>query len=363
MNLQSTPQKLAHMYAFVGSRTTVARNARGKGISVYQVDQQSGHIHLVQVLEGLTNPSFLALNQAGTRLYAAHGDQEEVSAFRFDPVLGCLSFMNRQPTRGRNIVHLALDGSEQHLIVSNHLSGTLAVLPLGRDGELLPLEQTVTLEGQVGPHRVEQPFSKPHFNLFDPTGRFVLVPDKGLDRVFCFRFEHGRLTPADEPWLDVREGAGPRHLVFAPNGRQVYVVNELDSTVLTCNFDPVSGALRPRQVLPTLNPQFTGNSRAAGIQINRAGSRVYVSNRGSDDVAVFAVDPESGLLRWMKTHCSGGRTPRFFCLSPNERFLYVLNEDTDGLACFSLDSHDNLPHEMVHNTTTGSPVCMVFSAA
>lgn len=206
------------MFAYVGSRTTRERNARGEGISVFTVDQDHGRLELVQVVRDLVNPSFLALDKAGAHLYAVHGDMSDISAFRVDRATGKLEFVNRQTTGGKNPVHLAIDPSGRHVVVSNHLSSSLAVLPILPDGSLGALEQLVTLEGPLGPHRVEQKLAKPHFNPFDPSGRFVIVQDKGLDRTFSFRFENGRLTPADPAFVVSREGAGPRHMAFAPHG-------------------------------------------------------------------------------------------------------------------------------------------------
>ena len=189
------------MFAYVGSRTTRERNARGDGISVYRCDPATGSLDLDQVVGDLVNPSFLALNRGATRLYAVHGDMEEISALRIEPGTGRLSSLNRQSTGGRNPVHLALDPTERFIVVSNHLSSSLAVLPIDAGGALEPLTQLLPLSGEPGPHRKEQPFAKPHYNLFDPSGRFVVVPDKGVDRVFCLRFAaDGRLQASGRSW-------------------------------------------------------------------------------------------------------------------------------------------------------------------
>ncbi|MEY5099164.1 MAG: hypothetical protein RJA36_1883 [Pseudomonadota bacterium] len=156
------------MYAYVGSRTTRERNARGDGITVFRVAPLTGALTPVQVLADLVNPSYLTLNRARTRLYAVHGDLDYVSAFRIDPQTGELGFINRQSTQGRNPVHLAIDPSDRFLVVSNHQGGSLAVLPLAADGSLEPLNQLLKLEGPIGPHRIEQTQAKPHFNGFDP---------------------------------------------------------------------------------------------------------------------------------------------------------------------------------------------------
>lgn len=354
-----------YMFAYVGSRTTRERHARGEGITVFRVDQERGTLDRIQTVTQLTNPSFLALNARGDRLYTVHGDGHEVSVLAVDQEAGTLTCLQTRDCGGRNPVHLAIATDGRHLVVSDHLGqqgGTVVVLPIAPDGLLGPVQQRMDLPGEPGPHRKEQPFAKPHFNPFAPGGRFVLVPDKGLDRVFIFSFDQGRLAPTAQPWLECREGAGPRHLAFHPTLPRAYVVNELDSTVLACGFDAVTGRLQGLQILSTLPDDFVGNSRAAEIEVSRDGRRVYASNRGADSIAVFDVDGATGRLSWRGAFPAGGRTPRFFTCTPDGRRMFVLNEDSDDIACFALD--DAAPIHAwrpITSTPCGSPVCMVFS--
>lgn len=348
------------MYAYVGSRTTRERNARGDGITVWKVDEASGDLSLVQTVGDLVNPSFLLKHPTKPVLYTVHGDQQEVSAFRIDPATGHLSLINRQDCGGRNPVHLALSPNARHLVVSNHLSSSLAVLPVSADGALESLSQLVTLEGPPGPHRTEQPFAKPHFNPFDPSGRWVLVPDKGVDRVFVFRFEGGRLAPAEQPYVQAREGAGPRHLAFHLRQPWVYVINELDSTVTSYTFDAATGALKPFQVLSALADTYTGSSRASEIEVHRSGRMLYASNRGEDSIAVFDICPATGRLTLRQTAPSTGKTPRFFTTDPSGRWCYVLNEDSDTIVQLCKSSDSGVLSNTGHTWSTGSPVCMIF---
>ncbi|OTP72769.1 lactonase family protein [Caballeronia sordidicola] len=273
------------MYAYVGSRTSKERNARGKGISVFRLDSLWGTLELVQVVEDLMNPSFLSLSRDGRFLYTVHGDEHELSAFAIDHDSGTLTFLNQQSTGGKNPVHLAFDPSGRYLVVSNHIGASLAVVPVAADGRLESLSQLVEIEGPVGPHRVEQRQSKPHFNLFDPAGRFVIVPDKGTDRTNVFRFVNGKPEPAAVPFAVARNGSGPRHASFHPHAPFVYLVNELDSTVTAYRYDELSGNLDPLQVLSALPDTFTGNNRA---------SEIGASNRGMDSIAAFENDDSSG---------------------------------------------------------------------
>jgi 6-phosphogluconolactonase len=347
------------MRAYVGSRTTRERDARGEGISVFEVDPCSGALERVQLICDLVNPSYLALSRDSFHLYCVHGDRSEVSAFRIDAASGHLQFINQRSTEGRNPVHLALDPSGRFLVVTNHLGASLSVLPIDSDGALGALVQQVAIDGPVGPHRAEQQQAKPHFNPFDPSGRFVVVPDKGLDRVFSFRFDAGRLVPAAQPFVQTRQGAGPRGAVFHPREPLTYVINELDSTLTTYRFAQQSGALQPLHIVPTLPPSFTGNSRAAGIAIDASGRTLYASNRGHDSVAVFRLD--GGLPTLIAAHPTDGRTPRFFTLSPDGRVLYALNEDSDTIVAFDVDAASGDLSAPRHVAACGSPVCMVFA--
>ncbi|MBO9535237.1 beta-propeller fold lactonase family protein [Herbaspirillum sp.] len=348
------------MFAYVGCRTTRERNARGDGISVFKVDTATGNLELVQLVKDLVNPSFLALSKDGQYLYTVHGDLSDISAFKVDRASGKLSFINRKSTHGKNPVHLAIDPSGKYVVVSNHLGSSLAVLPIAVDGSLQEMTQLVTLEGPTGPHRVEQKLSKPHFNPFDPSGKFVVVPDKGLDRTFTFRFADGKLTPAGKPFVVSRETAGPRHIAFHQRLPMAYVVNELDSTVTAYAYSAEDGSLAPKQILSTLPESFTGNSRASEIEIDKTGRFLYASNRGYDSIASFHIDQQTGLLKAGAVVQTQGKTPRFFAITPDNRFLYALNEDSDSIVAFSLRVDGSL-HPTGFSVASGSPVCMVFS--
>ncbi len=346
--------------AYVGSRTTRARNARGAGLTVWHAGDAEWR--LAQTLSDLVNPSFLAFDRSGRFLYAVHGDETEISAFRIDPGTGLLEFVNRVSTGGRNPVHLVVDPANRHVVVANHGSSSLAVLPIRSDGALAAVSDLVTLTGQIGPHRVEQPFAKPHQVAFDRSGTFLAVPDKGLDRVFVFRLDAaaGKLVALPDATMVARESAGPRHLCFHPGNAWAYVVNELDSTINACRFDPRSGRLEPFQVLPSLPDSCVGASRAAEIDVSPDGRFVFASNRGHDSIGAFAVDAGSGRLVPTGWQQSGGRTPRFFAVGPVARSIFVANEDGDDIRELALDASTGTlaPGRVVARTS--SPVCILL---
>ncbi|MGQ7249356.1 lactonase family protein [Halomonas sp. V046] len=348
------------MLAYIGCRTTKRRHARGKGIEVYRVTQDAREWEHLQRMEGLVNPSYLVLNRDGDRLYCLHGDRSDISAFAVHPVTGELRVLNQASTGGANPVHLALDPSERFIVVSNHISSSVAVIALGGDGHLERVVDLVELSGKLGPHRVEQPFAKPHANPFSPDGRYLMVPDKGLDCVLVFAFDaqSGHLEPRPEQTVRSREGAGPRHIDFHPSEPLAFTINELDSTVTSYRFDADSGQLTALQVLPSVSSFYTGDNRAAGIVVSPSGRYVLVTNRGEDSLGLFEVNTRHARLEYVKTVASGGKTPRFLGFDPDGQ-LHVANEDSDNIATFDAQSPSALA-KPVHQLSTPSPVCLAF---
>ncbi|MCJ2017186.1 lactonase family protein [Methylobacterium sp. E-065] len=321
--------------AFVGCFTTERRRARGQGIDVYRTgDGLDGWAYLGRV-EGLTNPSFLVADPRRAVLYTVQGDGADASAFAAAPD-GTLRPLGSAATDGTNSVHQALDPTGRFLIVANYASGSVALLPVRDDGGLEPACHVLPLPGDPGPHRTEQACAHPHHVVLAPDGRHVLVPDKGLDRVFVLAIDGERLAIVSETAM--RPGAGPRHIAFHPRAPLAFLINELESSIATCRWDAEAGTLTPLHLTPTLPPDFFGASTAAAIVVTPDGRFVYASNRGQDGIARFRVDAEAGRLDPAVWTPSGGRDPRFMTLAPDGRHLLVANEQGDSLVEFAIDA-------------------------
>jgi 6-phosphogluconolactonase len=360
---QTTAPAAGNTFAYVGSFTTEQRKARGDGIHVYRVDPATGAWTHVQHVGDLVNPSYLALGPGARVLYSVHGDGDYASAFALDSTTGMMKPLNRGATGGKNGVRQAIDPSGKFMIVANYSSGSVAVLPIAPDGSLKDQHQLIALPGDPGPHKVEQASSHPHDVVFDPSGRFVLVPDKGLDRVFVFRFDaaSGKLSPAEPDSVKSRPGAGPRHLAFHPKLPIVWVLNELDSTMTTYRWDGERGTLTPQQVITTLPTDFTGYSTTSEIAVTPDARFVLGSNRGHDSVTVFAADPANGLLRAVGWQPTQGRTPRFAGFDPAGHFFYAANEQGDTVVTFRFDGSSGALAPTGQVIKNGSPVTIVFT--
>jgi 6-phosphogluconolactonase (cycloisomerase 2 family) len=353
------------LYAYVGCYTTARRYARGDGIHVYRVDPGTGAWTHVQHVGNLVNPSFLVLRRDQRYLYAVHGDESYATSFSVDRKSGLLTLLNRVETGGRNGVYQAIDASDKFMVVANYGTGNVSVLPVRQDGALGDQLQVVPLPGLPGPNRIEQASSHPHQIVFDPSGKYVVAPDKGLDRIFIFSFDPatGKLTPTEQGSAVARSGSGPRHAAFHPTLPVLFVLNEIGSSIATYYMDAEHGSLRPVQILPTLPSDYTGESTAAEIAVSAGGRFVYCSNRGHDSIAMFAADPGTGLLTSIGWAPSRGRVPRFIGFDPSRRFLYAANEQADTVVSWLADSSTGrlTPTEQV--VRNASPCAIAFATA
>jgi 6-phosphogluconolactonase len=343
------------MFAYVGGYTTQDRDGRGDGIHVYRVDAVTGAWTHVQHVPGEENPSLFTPREDQRVLYSVHGARTHVSAFGIDPASGHLRLLNRQPSGGNNPVDAALDATSRFLVVPNYSSGNVAVLPLADDGTLQPVSQVFELPGKPGPDPVQQSASHPHAVIFDPSRRFVIVPDKGFDCTFIFRFENGRLALSQA--MPSRPGAAPRHCIFHPRLSVLYVNNELDSTVTAYRWN--DGQVDEIDTVGTLPDGETGKNTSAEIGVAPDGRFLYVSNRGHDSVAVFAVSG-SGRLTLLGCEPTGGKRPRFFALDPAGAFLYAANQESDSIVTFSVDTVSGMLTRTAQDVRVGSPSAICF---
>jgi 6-phosphogluconolactonase (cycloisomerase 2 family) len=240
----------------------------------------------------------------------------------------------------------------------------IAVYPINQDGSLAPASDILVPPGERGPYRHEQGHgAHPHQVLFDPSGRFLVAPDKGVDRVHIYRLDtaSGKLVANDPPCVKSRYGAGPRHIAFHPTRPLAYLINELDSTVTTYAWDAARGELKPLQVITTLPTTYTGDNTGAEIAVAPSGRFVYGSNRGHDSIVIFSVDAGTGMLAPVGWEPTQGKKPRFFTLDPAGDFLYVANQDSDTIVAFRVDQRSGTLTPTGHIVETGTPSCIVFT--
>lgn len=347
-------------FAYVGCFTTEKRKAKGKGIALFGIDPASGKWTFVEACNALHNPSYICLDRAQRFMYSAHGDSSEVCAYARDPQTGKLRLLNKQDTKGDNSSTVEVDASGRWVLLST--GPGVALFPVKADGSLGPYSELVIPEGEPGPLRDEQQGPHPHQATFDRTGRFVVVPDKGLDRIQVFRFdaERGKLASCDI--LPARHGAVPRHITFHPRRPYAYLVAENDSTVFALHWDTGTGKLKPFQRVPTLPTDFVDDNMAAEIAIMPSGKFLYASNRGHDSIVIYAVDEASGRITNVGWEPVRGKKPRFFALDPAAEHLYAANEDSHAIVEFRVDQATGKLTHTGQVIETGSPTCIAFAS-
>lgn len=361
---KAASEATGHYLAYVGTYT----GARSQGIYAYRCDARANTFTPLGCVAETVNPTFLALNPAGTHLYAVNEIGEfkgaktgAVSAFAVDRETGRLRLLNQVSSAGPGPCHLAVDASGRDVLVANYTGGSVAVLPIRADGSLGEATARVQHTGSsVNPNRQREPHA--HCVALSPDNRFAFVADLGIDQVKSYRFDpaRGTLTANDPAFVALPPGSGPRHLVFHPDGRHAYVINELLSTVTVLDYAVPTGAFSLRQTVSALPDGFTGRSTAAEIAVHPSGKFAYGSNRGQDSVAVFAIASGTGELTPIQQARTGGKTPRHIAIDPSGHFLWAENQDSNNITIFRIDEPTGRLSPTGQVLSVGSPVCVQF---
>jgi 6-phosphogluconolactonase len=339
-----------------------------QGIYVYRFNPATGESVPLGLAASTDNPSFLAVEPKGRFLYAVNEldtfqnkPTGAISAFEMDRLSGKLKLLQQVSSLGGGPAHLSLDRSARYLMVANYGSGNYAVFPIGNDGRLGPhsafaqdVGSSVNPERQAGPHA--------HSIQVTNDNRFAIVADLGLDKLLLYRFDEnkGTLTSGNPSFVKVDPGAGPRHITFAPSGKFVYVVNEMESTVTVFDYKSTPGTLYSKQTIPALPKEFAGENTAAQILVDARGRFLYVSNRGDDSIGVFSINPDDGRLTAVEWVSSGGKTPRNFAIDPTGKWLFAANQGSDNIKLFQIDPDSGGLIPTSRSLKVVSPVCLCF---
>ncbi len=351
----------------------------GRGIHLFQVNRATGALTPTSIQEMGTSPSHLALNTSGTRLYSANetdqvGESKEgtVSAFAVNRADGKLQLLNTVRSGGAGPTFVCLHSSGRFVLVANYFGGSVAVLPMLPDGRLGAATDIKIDAGKVGPTRATSAppgsfaFSghdRTHAHMIqaDPSGRFVLHVDLGLDQIFVWNFDaqKGMLTPSDPPAVSLPPGDGPRHFHFHPNGRWFYSIQEEGSTIVLFDYDAATGRLAARQTISTLPPGFAGSNFCSAILVSADGRFVYAGNRLHDSIGIFAIGLD-GALNYVGEEWTRGNYPRSFNFEPTGQFLYCCNQRGDNITVFRVDRKTGALNFTGHYTPVGNPSSIVF---
>ncbi|MFD2649453.1 lactonase family protein [Devosia albogilva] len=350
------------LFVFVGSQNRTDTEIReGGGLQVFSYDEGTADLRLLHAEAGADNPSYIAIDQPGGALYAVNevGSWLEctVSAYGIDWTSGALTYLNRQPTRGRASCHVALlPGHRLGVANYSHEDGgpdqAVCFYPLSADG-------SIDAPFASAPHKPEaghEPRDRSHAHCVSLTldGRLVLVTDLGLDCVFAY--------DAADPAREVQRvrlpaGHGPRHVVGHPGGRFIYVLNELVPFISVLEWD--GSILRHHSDVGTLENLEPGAAAyGAAIQLSSDARFLYASTRGVDCISVFEVNSDGSRLERVQVAGCGGAWPRDFCLTPGGKHVLVANQHSNSVAILSRDGESGQLTDTGHRLDIGTPQCV-----
>jgi 6-phosphogluconolactonase (cycloisomerase 2 family) len=372
---------LAYAGTYSASAGAEGAPGRGKGIYLLEMNPVTGALVERAVFPNPDNPSCLALNASGTRLYSANETATyegartgSVSAYEIESPGGRLKLMNTVASEGAGPCHLSLHQSGKWLFVANYHGGTSAVLPIGANGQLGAATDAKHHDGVLGPGRAASAppgsfawsgHDRTHSHMIqpDPSGHFVLAADLGLDRILIWKFDAvaGKLIPNEPPSIATAPGDGPRHFAFHPNGRLLYSLQEEGSTLMTFDYDGATGQLRTKQTISSLPPGFSGTNYTSEVAVSPDARFVYAANRLHDTIAWFSIAAD-GTLRFTGEESTLGDYPRFFTFDPSGRFVYCCNQRADAIVSFRVNQKTGALTHTRQYTPVGTPSFLVFLA-
>ena len=348
---------------YIGTYTTGERVSEGIYSCVF--DAASGQLSEPQLAIESINPSFLAVHPSGQFLFAVNEVNEGggrgqgfVSAFRI-AADGQLASINRQPSHGGAPCHCSIDATGRFLLIANYTGGNVAVYPIAADGSLGEASSIVEHQGSsVDPQRQRQPYA--HSIQVSSDNRFAYAADLGIDQIRIYRFDDqaGTLQPASPAFAAIAPGGGPRHFSQHPSGKFAYTNHEMTAMVTAFARDPESGALTPLQSLSTLPADFDGRKSTAECLVHPSGRFLYVSNRGHDSIASYAIDQNTGELAPLAITHTLGQEPRNFSIDPSGRWLLAANQNSDSVVVFALDPDSGVLTPSDQAIAVGRPICI-----
>ena len=365
--IEAKPAAPKSYLVYVGTYTT---KTASKGIYAFRYDASSGKLTPIGVAVEAQDPSWVAVHPNGRFLYAVNeaGKNSMVSSFSLDPQSGKLTLLNQLPALGEDPCYLSFDRTGKYVFIANYTSGNVVVFPIEADGKLWSATANVHDEGALGPNKERQEGPHAHWIEASAGNRYAYVSDLGLDKVLIYKFDaaSGKLGNPDSNQqgafsATLPPGSGPRHVAFSGNGKFMYVLNEVQSTV-TVFANDARERYRAVQTISALPKDFSGRNDAAEIAIHSSGKFLYSSNRGHESIALFKVDPGTGKLMASGDYSVEGKEPRHFAIDPSGNYLLAEDQLSDKIVTFRIDKKTGGLTQTGDTVDVPSPVCLAFLA-
>lgn len=340
-------------------------SGKAEGIYVYNFNTKTGADSLLSVVK-TKNPSYLAVAANNKIVYAVNETHDSInntvggsfSSFSFDATTGTLKLINTQLSQGTDPCYVSVTKNNKYAYVGNYSSGTLAAFSIEPNGAINSAVQVIKHEGS-GPNKDRQQGPHVHSTVLSPDDNYLFASDLGIDKVTIYKINKstGKLTPAPTPFVTTQEGSGPRHFVFAPNGKNAYLVQEMAGKVDAYHYK--NGKLKKIQSASILPANFKGDIGAADIHVSKDGNFLYCSNRGSaNSITIFKINKATGKIGVVGYQSTLGKTPRNFNFDPTGNFLLVANQQSDDIVIFRVNKKTGLLTDTGKKIEVPNPVCI-----
>jgi 6-phosphogluconolactonase (cycloisomerase 2 family) len=348
---QANKSRGEHLFLLAGAYS----DGTTPGISVYDFNTRTGDYSFISDIKQIANPSYLVVSPDEQTVYSVNETPEGgASAFRFDKEKGALSFINTQPGYGAGPCYINMNKGKNFIVTANYTGGSISVFPLAKDGSILPLSMNISM------NIPDSPASRIHTAVFTPDEKRLLVTDLGKDKIYTFEIrpeaKDSFLVVPPETVTMQESGFGPRHLVFHPNGKYLYCINELSGKITV--FEYKDYRMKAVQSIASDTTQTTDKKGGADIHLTSDGKFLYSSNRlKSDGIAIFSVNPETGQLTRIGYQLTGIH-PRNFIITPNDKFLLCANLLSNNIQIFEIEKNTGLLRDTGKEIKIEKPVCL-----
>lgn len=335
---------------YIGTYT----KSESEGIYAFSLNTETGKITDIKLAAKLDNPTYLAISSDNQFLYSVIKEGETGGVASFKVLDNKLEIINKQVTEGAPPCHVSLDLKTSNIFSANYHKGTVeSFLIDDKDGSILPVSSVIKLQNQGG-----DTFPHTHYAAPTPDEKYIIAVDLGIDQIIIYDLNEGVLKEKNS--LSVKPGSGPRHLVFHPNGKYVYVMTEFSSEVIAFTYEPDTASLTHLQTISTIPEDFRENNQGSAIHISSDGRYVYAGNRGHNSITVFSIMQESGELKFIEHTSTEGNWPRDFALDPTEKFVVASNQNSNNLVLFSRDQMTGKLTLLQSDISVPEPVCVKF---
>lgn len=361
-------QEQKNMLVYIGTYTS---NSKSEGIYVYKLNLSNGQLSPHKIVKGAVDPSYLAIDKEHRWLYAVNETEEyegkksgAVSAYSIDEKTGDLTFLNKQPSLGGAPCFVSVSDNGKFALLANYVGGNIASFSIEKDGEL---GAAIDLKQHFGSGANKNRQDSPHAHsiTLDAKNNYAIACDLGIDKAVIYKFDakSGKLqTNEAQTFFQTKAGAGPRHFVFHPNQKFAFLINELDSTIISLKYDGEKGVLSEIQTVKTIPTNYAraADNSGADIHVSPDGKFLYGANRGHNSIVSYRINEQNGTLEYVENVSTEGKTPRNFAIEPTGNFLLVANQNSDSIIVFRIDKTTGKIAKTGFTAIVPKPVCLKF---